>query len=609
MNRKERRRTDRLTRPVPGRGPSRLTVEAMAHHQAGRLEEARTTYLRALAAAPDEAEILHLLGVVACQLGDGASGLSYLSRAVALRPTFADAHCNLGQALLDAGRWKEALAAFDGALAARPDFGEAHDKRGLALQRLDRPTEAVEAHREACRLLPRSAVARSNLGGACLALERYEEAEAVCRKALLLAPMMADAHVNLGLALGKLGRLAEAEAALRRAAGLAPHGDAHYNLGCVLLDANRPVEAVAVLQTAIAVRPDFAAAHNNLGTALRQDNRVGEAEATFRQALALDPASAEAHFNLALALLVGGDLSAGWPEYEWRWRMKAVHTVGIPRARPRWSGGRLDGRTILLHAEQGLGDTIQFLRYVPRVAALGGRVVLEVQPELVPLLAGFPGVAQVVARGERCDCDCHCPLLSLAGVFATTLETIPAPIPYIMPDPRRAEAWVARLAPWPRPRVGLVWAGSPDNRNDRNRSLPFNHLDALLAVPGPTWLSLQKGREAPAGSKMVDLAPDLTDFAETAAALAHVDLVVTVDTSVAHLAGAIGVPTWILLPHAPDWRWLLAREDTPWYPSARLFRQRTPGDWTGVIDRVVAEVAANFGIGTSVGVLERTGCL
>lgn len=591
MNRQHRRRMGQLSGKGAAPVVNRFFAEAISHHQAGRLDHARAAGLEALKIEANNGEILHFLGVVACQLGDLKNGIAYLAKAVEIKPTFVAAQCNYGQALLDAGWVQEALAAFDKALEARKDFGEVHDKRGIALQRLGRFEDALAAHSRACALIPGSATTWSNLAVASLKLGRLDEAEATCRRALALDPGLVIAQINLGLVLAGLGRIDEAEAVLRETASRNPSSDALYNLGCVLRDEGRLDDVVAVLKASIAARQGHAQSHNNLGITLRCLNRLKEAEDAFLEALSLEPEAAETRFNLALTLLVSGRLLPGWNEYEWRWKIKSALTVGLRRPGPQWLGQPLQGRTLLIQAEQGLGDAIQFVRYIPRLAPFGGRVVLEVQPELIPLLEGFPGIAKLIVRGEPCDYDLHCPLLSLPRVFATTLETIPAEIPYIHADQTRVEAWCTRLAPYPRPRIGLVWSGSPGNTNDRNRSLSVAALAPLLTRTDIAWFSLQKGDAA--GQMMpgmIDLAPALVDFVETAAALAHLDMVITVDTSVAHLAGAMGKPTWVLLPFAPDWRWLLKRVDSPWYPTMRLFRQPTPGDWASVIQRIKAEL-------------------
>jgi tetratricopeptide (TPR) repeat protein len=378
----------------------------------------------------------------------------------------------------------------------------------------------------------------------------------------VLKPGLFEAHNNLGTALQLLGRMEEAEASYRRT---------------------------------VALNPGFAQAHNNLGAALAALDRGEEAEACYRRALALKPDLASAHMNLGIARLRLGDFEQGWREYDWR--LQTAEFRSSVRSQPLWTGGPLTGKTILLYAEQGMGDTLQFLRYCPLVAAKGARVVLEVQPALARLAAGTAGAGAVLAAGEALpEVDLCCPLLSLPQRLGTGLESIPADIPYLCADSALARRWAREIAPAPGLKVGLVWAGHPDHKNDRNRSVALERLRPLLATKGVSWFSLQVGGRAaeigglPPGT-IADLSARLEDFAETAAAISHLDLVISVDTAVAHLAGALGRRCWVLLPFLPDWRWLQAREDSPWYPSVRLFRQQRSGDWDTVVARAAEELS------------------
>ena len=497
---------------------------------------------------------------------DASLGVAANRAAVAFRPLDAAAHHNLGRVLLRAGRLADAAASFG--VAAALDHG--------------------------------SAAARADLGLAFARLGRTAEAVVAFREALWRAPGDADAHANLGTALAALGQRNAAVAAFTEAIRLRPdHADAYSNLGVTLAAMDRTDEAAAACAAAIRFRPDHANAHANLGLALIALGRFEEAIAAFARAIAIEPRHPNANLNLALVLLLLGRFERGWEAYEHRGLASRNGGAQRASALPQWRGEPLDGRTVLLHAEQGLGDTIQFARYAPLVARRGaGRVLLLVQAPLRRLLAGLPGVDGLLMPGEALPpFDLHCPLLSLPGVFRTALDTVPAEIPYLRPEPGAAARWRERLTPLHGLRVGLVWSGNPGHTDDRNRSVPFEALSPLWRVPGVSWVGLQVGQRAGdprrAGDSAVhDLSPALGDFAETAAAIAALDLVVTVDTAVAHLAGALGQPVWLLLPRVPDWRWLLGREDSPWYPTARLFRQERPGDWAGVIGRVTAELEA-----------------
>ncbi len=364
----------------------------------------------------------------------------------------------------------------------------------------------------------------------------------------------------------------------------------HDNLGALLHGFDRSEEAAESYRQVLASHPDHVASHCNLGVSLMARNDIAGAAECYRHAIAVIPDHAEAHWNLSLAQLVAGDFANGWPGYEWRLRTRRH----VPRdfAEPVWGGGPLAGKTILLHREQGFGDTIQFIRYAPLVAGRGGRVVLEVQPQLARLAAGVAGVAEVVVAGTKLPpFDLHCSLLSLPDRFATDLATIPADIPYLTPDPAAVERWRLKLGDGSGLKVGIAWAGNPSHKNDRNRSVAIERLLPLLEVPGIRWFSLQVGEHAgdlarlPIGM-VADLSGELGDFSDTAAVIANLDLVIAVDTAIVHLAGALGRPVWAMMTFAPDWRWLLDREDSPWYPSLRLFRQATLGDWDSVLVRM-----------------------
>lgn len=444
---------------------------------------------------------------------------------------------------------------------------------------------------------------------------RFTEAEARLRERLARRPDDAQDWNNLANVLGELGRPAEAEAAFRRAIAIRPDfAAAHYNLGLQLQAERRLEAAEAAYAAALAVRPDLAQAHNNRGAALRDMGRLEEAVAAFDKALRLRPDYADAQFNQALCRLALGDYARGWAQYEWRWR---IHQASLARAWPgsAWLGRQpVAGRTLVLHAEQGFGDTLQFCRYAPMAAALGARVVLQVQPGLERLLARLEGVSQVLVQPVRpSSVDLHTPMMSLPLAFGTRLETTPAEVPYLSAEPMAAARWSRRLVGERGLRVGLVWAGAarPDQPVaagvDRRRSLPLSAFAPLSALQGVRFFSLQKGPAAAqladaerskwAGPAVEDFTAELGDFADTAALVANLDLVVTCDTAVAHLAGGMGKPVWILSRFDGCWRWLLDRDDSPWYPTARLFRQRTRGDWDEVVGRVAAALAELIGQG------------
>lgn len=601
MNRKQRRAEQKQTRPAMPATASQvpaLFALALQHHQAGRLDDAEPLYRRILAIDARHADSLHLLGVVALHTGRGALAVDLITRAVALNAGQAAYHANLGTALWKQGRLEEAAACYRTALQLKPDYPEAHFNLGTVLWKQHRLEEAMSSYGAAIALRPGYAEAHNNLGTTLLEQGRMDEAVACYRAAITLRPDYPEAHNSLGTALGQQGQSDAAIACYRTALDLRPDfAEAHFNLGTTLWEQRRLDAAIACYRRAIALRPDYPEAYDNLGTALREQGQPEAAIACYRTAIALSPNDAEAHSNLALALLAQGDMGEGWREHEWRWQ--APHMIGVRRdfAQPQWHGEAAEGRTLLLHAEQGFGDTLQFCRYAELAAARGPRVVMEVQKPLLRLLRDLPGVALAVARGEALPpFDLQCPMLSMPLALGTTLASIPAKVPYLHADASQVAAWRTRLAAMGGQgrRVGLVWAGSSPATHlpvqatiDHRRSMAPDLLAPLFTVPGVRFFSLQKGGPpAPAAFGLTDVMDEMADFADTAALIANLDLVISVDTAVAHLAAGLGKPVWLLDRFDPCWRWLTGRRDSPWYPTLRLYRQPRPGDW----DAVIAEV-------------------
>jgi tetratricopeptide (TPR) repeat protein len=563
----------------------------------GRLDEAVAAYEAVIAAVPGHVGARSNLGAVLLALGQPEAALAALQTAIQLDGASAEARYNIGCVLNRLGRTEEAVASFDAALALRPGYAEAAMNRGVALADAGRHEEAVTSFDRALELRPDYVEAHDNRGAALRELGRLDEALAAHERALAIRPD-ADGHAHVAVALQKLGRLDEALAAYDQALALDPrHADALYNRGIALRDAGRYREAVTAFETAIAARPNNEAVHNSWGAMLHGLNRYPEAVDHYDRAIALSSNSGEAWWNKALALLTLGDFAAGWPLYEWRFRKSKLRTTHRDYGCPRWDGSQpLDGKTILLHGEQGLGDSIQFCRYAALVAARGGRVVLEIDKPLMALFAPLEGVSEIIESDAPLPViDFHCPLMSLPMAFGTEIDSIPAAPSYLVAEERKIAAWQARLGERVRPRVGLVWSGNPQHQNDRNRSLSLARL--LEHLPdGGNYVSLQKelrgeDRDILDRDGRVRFVGDgLTDFTETAALSRLMDVVVSVDTSVAHLAGALGVPVLLLVPFAPDWRWMLDRVDSPWYPSFRLLRQREPGDWSWPLDEVARSV-------------------
>jgi tetratricopeptide (TPR) repeat protein len=501
-------------------------------------------------------------------------------------------------ALHRAGQWEGAARLYQSILAGQPDDPDALHLLGVLHYQQGQHARAVELIGRAVALCPGAAVIHANLAEVFRALGQFERAADSCRTALRLQPESPGALNNLGLALRGLGRYAEAIEQFRRALALKPDfAEVHNNLGDTLRRQGQLGEATAALEQALRLRPEYAEAHNNLALLRLRQGRMEEALAGFTEAVRLEPGYAEAHCNRGMAWLLLGNLTRGWPEYEWRRRTKGFKQR--PFAQPDWDGAPLDGRTVLLYAEQGLGDAIQFVRYAPLVQKQGGEVLVEAPPRLLPLLKSCPGIDGLVPGGGPLPSfDVQAPLLSLPGLLGTTLGTIPASIPYLWPDPDPVRRWRKQLKPLRGLRVGIAWQGSPTYGEDYLRSIPLGYYAPLARLPGVRLISLQKGPGTEQLAALVgdwgihDLGPGLDEergaFMDTAAVMACLDLVITSDTAIAHLAGALGVPVWVALPDACDWRWLLERPDSPWYPTMRLFRQRRGGSWDEVFARIAA---------------------
>jgi tetratricopeptide (TPR) repeat protein len=563
----------------------------------GRLYDALEAYERALLARPDHAEALCNRGATFAALGRDAEALASYDRVLAKRPDHAEALSNRGNALKALGRLDDALASYDRALTARPDDAQALFNRGVTLHELKRFDLALASYDRALAARPDHAEALSNRGDALRELGRLEEALASYDRALAARPVYAEALSNRGNVLKALRRFDDALASYDAALRLRPdYPEALSNRAVTLQALDRLDEALASCDRALALRADSIEALTNRASVLQELRRFDEALASYDRVAAIAPDCAEAQMNRALLLLLTGDFAKGWPAYEWRRKLPIWIERGF--AQPEWSGEDIAGKRLLLHAEQGFGDTIQFARYAALAAMRGADVVLEVQPPLEPLLGGLFGVEVVAAGRDRLPpFDLHCPLLSLPHLFAATPTTIPGGVPYVVAPADRIAAWARRL-PADGLRVGLAWSGHPDNIRDHERSIPFARLAPLIGVPGIRFVGLQKDIRAADADDfrrcggVIDLRAELRDFADTAAVIAQLDLVITVDTAVAHLAGAMGKPLWVLLPRVPDFRWLLDRTTSPWYPRARLFRKSQADTWDSVIAGVATELAA-----------------
>ena len=474
---------------------------------------------------------------------------------------------------------------------AETDCADRQIARGYALQQSGDLHNAVLAYRLAIQLEPSSFRAYNHLGMLFASLGDHETALTFLQAALALHAGSAEIHNNVGNVQLARRDVPAAIASYREALRLRPKAAVHHNhLGNALRVAGHFAEAERAFEKALSLEPSYAEASVNLGFALAEQGKFASVEEHYRRALRQKPGLALAHVNLSQHLLRRGVLAEGWREAEWRWRWKQFPSPARHFPQPQWRGEPLGAAVLLLHAEQGLGDTLQMLRYVSLLAGQGIKIVLEVAPELLSLSASLAGVMYLLARGAALPpFDWHCPLMSLPLAFSTTLGTIPVQTPYLAPPRTQRPAWLGPASDG-QLQIGLVWAGNPKNTVDQRRSLPLAELAPLFFVKGAKIYSLQRGGRpgelALSGPVFAGWLPESGDFAETACAVAHLDLVISVDTAVAHLAGALGRPVWILLPYVADWRWLLDREDSPWYPTARLFRQAKPDDWTSVVQNL-----------------------
>jgi tetratricopeptide (TPR) repeat protein len=500
---------------------------------------------------------------------------------------------NLAVRYHTSGRPAEAESIYRQILAQHPAHKLSLLNLGTLLQSLGRNADAIAVYHAGLTIDPSLAEVWCNLANVLTDIDRLDDAMDACRKSLALDPRAAATHNNLANIFNRTRDWESAKSHYRQAITLQPDfASAHSNLGTILHAEGDLQGAADCFQTAVKLSPDFPEAHNNLGGALADLGHRRQALASFQKAVELRPNFASPHWNLGLIYLLEGDLNRGWSEYEWRWQIKNLIQPAFKFTQPRWNGEDLRGRRILLHAEQGFGDAIHFSRFAPLVARRGGKVILFCPQEVVRLLQSVEGVEQVVEWNDPLPpFDLECPLLSLPRVFQTDLTNIPASVPYISPDPTSKAAWQARLHPIDGLKVGLAWAGRPTHARELQRSIPLAAFSPLARLPRVRFFSLQKGlpaqQAATAPFPLTDWTSDLTDFADTATLVDNLDLVITADTAVAHLAGALNKPVWTLLPHTPDWRWMLDRPDSPWYPTMRLFRQPTPGDWCTPIEQVV----------------------
>jgi tetratricopeptide (TPR) repeat protein len=547
----------------PSFNPDVVLKQAISLHQSGKFDEATSLYRKLLNFSPNNPQVLTNLGAIALQQGKTEEGIKLLGESLKVSPNQPIALINHGMALQDLKRFNEALESYDLLIALKPDFADAYIKRGNTLRDLKRFEEALTSYDQAIALQPDNAETHINRGNTLQDLKRFEEALTSYGRAIALKPDIVEIYNNCGNALRDLERIEE---------------------------------ALANYDRAIALKPDFADTYYNRGNVLRDLKRFEEALADYDRAIAFKPDFAKAYWNKAILKILVGDYEEGWRLFEWRW--KSLENIDVRNFhQPLWLGEQpVDNKTILIYQEQGLGDAIQFCRYAPMVEALGAKVIIEVSTPLVSLVSTLKGNFIIIEKGQPLPhFDLQCPVMSLPLAFKTSVPTIPAEMPYLYTNPDKQNLWHERLGNKARLRIGLVWSGSAIHGNDHNRSIPLKLFEPLFNLPIEMH-SLQKEMRA---DDQVDLSnydqihfhqDNLKDFSDTAALIQEMDLVISVDTSVAHLAGAIGKTVWILLPFMPDYRWMLDRTDSPWYPSATLFRQPEVGDWSGVILEVTKKL-------------------
>jgi len=581
--------------------------QALALHRGGDLDAAQDGYLQILARQPRHGDALNLMGALAGQRGEHARSAELISQAIAVDSEKADYHYNLGIALKGLGQLTAAVASYERAIGLQPAYVNAYENCGLVLYELGQSEAALQRFDQALVLNPQDPSIHSNRGNAFGGLQQYEAALRCYEQALALDPDYVAAHISQGNALKMLGHYDAAIASYERALAIAPNDvDAHFMLGSAYHETQQWDQALASYDRALTLQPRLAQAHYNRGVVLNMLQLFHAALGSYQRAIdcGLLQGRASLEYNKSLIFLLMGEFAEGWDLYESRWNVPALEMESKHSSYPAWRGETsLAGKTVLVHSEQGLGDILQFCRYVTAVAAMGARVVFEVPHSLLGVMQSLQGVSHLMAWGlDSADLgetiDLQCPLLSLPLAFRTDFQTIPAGPRYLHSQPEKLLAWRERLGPAQRPRVGLVWSGSPTHQFDRQRSIPLEQLKIYLPK-GVDYVCLQKEVRASdqtaldASADIQSFSSELNDFDDTAALVECMDWVISVDTSVAHLAGALGKPLWLLLPFVPDWRWMLERDTSPWYPSATLYRQPTPNDWNSVLIRLRRDIEAH----------------
>jgi tetratricopeptide (TPR) repeat protein len=563
--------------------------------------ELELRYLNILESNPDNPDMMHSLGVVAYQKEQYDKALEWIRKAIEKNRFEPQFHNTLGITLEALGRFDEAIIAYQQAVSLKPDYAEAYHNMAIALLSRGKYASAVEMSRQAIMLRPDYAQAYNTMAFSLEKQNLYDDAIENYKQALSLDSDFIEAYNHLGVALNEKGRYTEAIESFKNAIKRDPgYAEVYNNMGIALKELEEFTEAIANFERALQLDPNFAEAYYNLGNSIRDQGRCIEAISNFNKAIDIKPDYAQAHWNLSLAYLLNGNYTEGWKGYKWRRNadlkvLTDYHSTG----KPRWDGSSFESKRLLVHYEQGLGDNIQFIRYLPMIKARGGTVIFETLKPLINLLRGFNGIDELLEyapdRQLPVEYDVYTSLLDMPFIFETTVETVPSGLPYIYADPSKSLHWRDKLS-GPGLKVGIVWAGSPEHGNDRYRSCSLKNFAPLGEIEGVRLYGLQKGQAARQMNEYAGILPVtniseyFNDLADTAAAIDNLDLVVSVDTSVLHLAGAMGKTVWALLPYAPEWRWMLNRKDSPWYPTMRLFRQSNWNDWDQVFSSVAEEL-------------------
>jgi tetratricopeptide (TPR) repeat protein len=581
-----------------------LFLDACDKHQKGQLNESRSILENLLKAAPKHFDSLHLLGIIAVQQNDFQIAADLLARAIELNPINAAYHSNLGLALQNRMQFEAAIGSYSQAIAIKPDYAEAHYNRGVAFQSLGRLDSAVADYETAISLRPNYAEAYCNRGVVLQKLGMPQEAVVSYEFAIAIRPTYALAFSNRGLALRELNQLNEAVASCDRAIAIMPNlAEAHYNRSIALRELNQLNESVMSYDRAIAIKPDYVEAHFNRGNALMELKQLDGAIVSYDRAIGIKSDYAEANWNKGLALLLAGDFELGLELYEWRWKKDGATGPTERFAKPLWTGcASLSGKSILVYSEQGLGDTILFCRYLSKLSDLGATVLFSPQKSLRGILKCLTDHVRVVPIVDELDAalefDYHIPLLSLPLAFQTSVSSIPASVPYLFAEKDRVARWNETIGTEGF-KIGICWHGATSSLL-AGRSFHVENFRNISKIEGVRLISLHKGAGVaqltdPSTTMRVETLGDVFDsgpdaFMDTAAVMQLCDLVITSDTAIAHMAGALGVPVWVVLKFVPDWRWMLDRDDSPWYPTMRLFRQKSHGDWAGPFSEIEKEV-------------------